>query len=344
MNSIAKKFPPEVETAVLGWLELRDQGGFSGAKEEEFLAWLDADPQHLDAFEAYEPIWSQLDRMKTPRILPAVAAVAAPHPRIRAPLLWAGGLAVAVAVLIGLFLDQDHPAFSPLPRPSEAVTTAGETKILHLSDGSLVRVAPSSAVVADYTGKERRLRLASGSAHFSVAKNPSRPFVVSAGVVAVRAVGTAFDVSLNAQSIEVAVTEGRVRVDDAAKGTTLLPTGTKVVAAFAGPVLEAGQKVIIDTIGARPLTATAILGLAAPALDEMLSFDGTPLSEVVAEFNARNRHQLVIADDRLQAQAFTGKFRADSYEALTRLLRTSFGVTVEEEGNRTILRLRDPGP
>ena len=52
----------------------------------------------------------------------------------------------------------------------------------------------------------------SGEAYFTVAKNPGRPFVVAAGGVGVRAVGTAFNVRLDSDAVEVLVTEGRVQV------------------------------------------------------------------------------------------------------------------------------------
>ena len=49
-----------------------------------------------------------------------------------------------------------------------------------------------------------------GEAHFQVAKNANRPFVVQAGAVEFRAVGTAFDVQLGATQVQMIVTEGRV--------------------------------------------------------------------------------------------------------------------------------------
>ncbi|MBI4626652.1 MAG: FecR domain-containing protein [Verrucomicrobia bacterium] len=55
--------------------------------------------------------------------------------------------------------------------------------------------------------------LARGKAHFTVAKNPSRPFVVSAGGGDVQAVGTVFNIRLRSEAIEVFVTEGKVQVD-----------------------------------------------------------------------------------------------------------------------------------
>ena len=60
-----------------------------------------------------------------------------------------------------------------------------------LDDGTVVELNGGAEIEVQFTAAERRLRLVRGEAHFQVAKNPLRPFVVEAGGVAVRAVGTA---------------------------------------------------------------------------------------------------------------------------------------------------------
>lgn len=350
MNTSARKFPEDITAAVISWMELRDQGKFNGAKEDEFLAWLDADPRHLEAFEEFDKIWDGLGGLNQPELGAAVpiAAKSATPARDEAspvrrgvrPAVWATALAAAVAIGFFLFPRLD----SPLPEPLRfASTQVGEAKTLHLPDGSLVRLEPETRVSIDYSISERRLRLAQGSAHFAVAKDKARPFIVTAGAVSVRAVGTAFDVRLGSATVEVQVTEGKVRVDDTTSGISLLPKDTPVNLLFDVPVLGAGEKVVIPTNLAILEPAREVLALApvvspAPSDAEILEFDGTPLEQVVAEFNRHNRHQLVLADEKLRDQLFTGKFRADGYEGLTRLLRNSFSIQVEEHGGKTLLR------
>ena len=54
-----------------------------------------------------------------------------------------------------------------------------------------------------------------------MSKDPERPFLVSAGEVTVRAVGTAFDVRLAPTAVEVLVTEGVIRrVNNFPEGTS----------------------------------------------------------------------------------------------------------------------------
>ena len=63
-----------------------------------------------------------------------------------------------------------------------------------------------------YEWRGRNVRIDKGEAWFQVAKDKKRPFVVAAGDVRVRAVGTAFSVRRLEEGADVQVTEGVVEV------------------------------------------------------------------------------------------------------------------------------------
>src|SRR5690606_19734450 len=88
-----------------------------------------------------------------------------------------------------------------------------------LSDGSLVYLNSASEVLVAFNEHERRIILETGEAHFEVVPDASRPFIVTAGSVSVRAVGTAFNVKLAAESIDVLVVEGKVELSRQEKAT-----------------------------------------------------------------------------------------------------------------------------
>src|SRR5437660_1453063 len=75
--------------------------------------------------------------------------------------------------------------------PSSAVVLRPEKQIL--ADGSVVELKSGAEIAVDFTGAYRRVALKRGEAHFQVA-HQSRPFVVTAGPIEFRAVGTAFAV------------------------------------------------------------------------------------------------------------------------------------------------------
>jgi len=88
-----------------------------------------------------------------------------------------------------------------------------------LPDGSVLELREGAQFTMDFSDATRRITLTRGTAHFSVTKNPLRPFIVSAGNVAVKAVGTAFSVEYGSQDVTVLVTEGRVSVAAAERST-----------------------------------------------------------------------------------------------------------------------------
>jgi transmembrane sensor len=371
-------FPPEVESAALQWLGWRDAGLITAEKEEEFIAWLGADERHAAAFAEYDRLWSGLDKLG--RLKPAggapdpdlLMAGAAPAATLRYPLpdarkvkmSWRGWvpltLAAAAALALGFFLWPRHDEVSTVNLTEHVATTVGEQQTLNLPDGSMIRLNTNTEVTVNFVPRERRIRLVRGEAHFAVAKNKARPFIVAAGKVAVRAVGTAFNVRLESAGVEVLVTDGRVAVAMPEAGSRRPETGDQrseiggqladdrgqATAPLASFFLTVGQKVLIPTEQVAASAAPAVIPMSAPEIDralawreQSLEFDSTPLDQVVEEFNRYNRHQLVIVDESLKARRFTGRFRPDGYEALLRLLQHSFGVQVETRGDRTLLSL-----
>jgi hypothetical protein len=74
-------------------------------------------------------------------------------------------------------------------------------------------------VTVQLTKQWRDIRLVRGEALFEVAHDKARPFVVAANDTAVRAVGTAFAVRLEATQVDITVTEGVVEVAEPVKAS-----------------------------------------------------------------------------------------------------------------------------
>jgi transmembrane sensor len=328
---------PTEQTAA-DWLVARDRG-LTRVQQAELAAWLRADARHAEIFAELEETWTRLGQLCD--AAPAARTAAGGSGR-RGKLVWlATGLAAAAALAF-MWVNGSRPAPAAPDYLLAASTEIGESHRLTLPDGSSVQLNTESAVVIKLTATERRVRLVRGEAHFQVAKNPARPFIVSAGAVAVRAVGTAFDVRLQPEGVEVLVTEGRVRVHNAAKGTSLLTT---VTATGDEPVLVAGQRAVVSTLASTAASA-AVAALDPAEIEQAtswqsgrLAFVATPLASIVDEFNRYNRHKLVIADSRLAARRFGGTFLVGDHEELVRVLEANFGVVVERGETTTQLRL-----
>ena len=256
-----------------------------------------------------------------------------------------GVVAALFAVAIGLVRSVPSTASSS---QTVAMTSVVVVPARHLLvDGSVVDVKEGAQMEIHFSPEVRRIVLAAGEAHFQVAKDPLRPFVVSAGGVEVRAVGTEFSVVHETASVEVLVTEGRVAVAKArgpqAAGTDDPPLADDGVTSLG--VLDAGSRLYIELVDVRvakhvPVAASATeirqrLAWRVPRLE----FSGTPLAEVVEMFNRHGGNRLVI-DPSIAGMQVSGALRADDVESLLIMVQNEFGIGSHVQGDGTVLLRR----
>jgi transmembrane sensor len=210
-----------------------------------------------------------------------------------------------------------------------------------LRDGSVVELKDGSRVVVEFSASERRVRL-TGEAHFQVAKDAKRPFIVDANGVTVRAVGTAFNVRIDTGAVQVVVTEGKVSV--AAPPAKV--GATSAAEASAPALVTAGQQatVSLGEVEARPARVSDVSEAeVAEALEwqaPRLQFFETPLSIAVAEFNARNRVQMSLAQEELGTIPIGGTFRVDNVDGFVRLLEVTLELKAARRGDNGIVLMR----
>src|SRR5262249_50747770 len=143
-----------------------------------------------------------------------------------------------------------------------------------------------------------RLELLQGEAVFEVAKDPSRPFIVSAGSAAVTAVGTEFNVRRSLDGVIVSVLEGRVTVQPL-RALISVPWLEEIV-----PTIQLGQSSAVTaghraTVDHHGLQAVATLSDRSAVTDwerGRLAFDDESLRNEVEVVNRYSRKPIVIAD------------------------------------------------
>jgi transmembrane sensor len=171
--------------------------------------------------------------------------------------------------------------------------------------------------------------LESGEAVFRVAKDPARPFVVSAAQASVRAVGTVFSVARNGDSVVVTVSEGRVAVVPSFESARGNPSGSIA--------LQANERISISPAG----TASEVRRVAAnhvPAWDDnQLVFENARVADVVSRFNRRNRMQIHISDQTLRTRTVSGIFDADDPRSFVDFLTVVAGASSTESGSDEII-------
>jgi transmembrane sensor len=286
-------------------------------------------------------------------------------------------------------------------------TGFGEQRSVRLDDGSTVDLNSKSKIRVRFSEHERSILLLEGQALFRVAKNTSRPFIVTTTETHVRAVGTKFDVYQRNGGTVVTVLEGRVAVLSAAtpshasdfpaqsassagvgasdqSGSQMtVPPGNAIqgeaqdagrrsptpdtakrpgrkassplasdlssnpaseplpaaLAPHPGEILLAAGEQVMVSANAASQPQPADLIAATAWTQQKIVFHGTPLADVVEEFNRYNSRKIVITDADLMSMKISGVFSSTDADSLLKFLRALPDISIDETGrNIRILR------
>jgi transmembrane sensor len=332
----------DAEIAAGNWLARLDRGDLSREDLAAFDQWK-SDPRHAAAYHRLAATWQALDRVQAIRprseepidddYLIRVGSLAPDAQEPSLPLTrrrWSI-ISVAASVLVFcavLWIAQLSAG------PQIYRTGIGAFQRVVLSDHSAIELNTNSEVRISMTHHLRKVELLRGEASFEVAHDAaSRPFIVSAGITGVRAVGTKFNVLRLGGSVEVTVDEGKVLVGapDALETPPAIVPATMIR-------LSAGQTALASGGGVK-LAVLDKEGIARKLAwqNQMLVFDDESLENVVAQFNRYNERQLVIADPKLAALRIGGYFRPTNLDAFVDVLQSDFGIRVSKNGNSLAL-------
>jgi transmembrane sensor len=231
-------------------------------------------------------------------------------------------------------------------------TTPTEHRSVRLADGSHVELAGDSQLEVRMYPHSRDIVLLRGEAYFSVAHDSSRPFIVRAGSLNVRAVGTRFDVRTADTRVVVAVEEGVVVVEPPG-GTAatvsailaklqILDRGTAVRSPLHATSIRSGQEVAVvpdQELQILPIEPAAV----ASWREGRLRFAREPLKSVLESIRAVSGEQIELADPALAQLQFTGTVFSSGVDAWLLALPAVFPVSVRQDGAKFVITHRiDP--
>lgn len=282
----------------------------------EFERWRAADPARRAAYARLEQEWEVSGGLRNSAI-----GRARQLPRKSS---WGGSwrsprFALAGTVLAAVVAGLGWTALGPVHRPASATlaSAVGQIRTLRLPDDSTVTLDTDSVVALAFSDTQRAIRLVRGRARFDVAPDALRPFVVAVGGQSVVATGTLFDVALLGSSVQVNLIRGTVDLRGEAA-----PSSKVVAHLTAGQSLTLGTGKGVPAIGRTPAGAERWVG-------GMLSFDGTPLGDVLAQTNRYSRQQVRLGDDALGSLRVTGVFRPAPTGTLSGSLAAALALRVD---------------
>lgn len=343
----------EIEDQAASWVVRLDGEALTDEEKDALRRWLKQDPRHEDALKSVAGTWLHMDELHGLLDLAGESAAVEAgakkedgfFPSGLAGKAFGFGLAVCLMLGFGYFL---YPAFSGYTMVEEYGTAIGEVRSVVLPDGSNLSINTNTRVSVSYRRNIRLIRMQEGEAYFEVAHDPAKPFLVAVGKHVVRAVGTAFSIRATEKSVDVIVTDGRVRVSSFEEP---IPASEDLNLEFNENVgslvpLNQGQHgVFNETVGSLERLEEVQLDSVKKNLswrDGMLIFDNDALSHVVNEISRYTSTRIVISDSRIQEMRFNGYFRVGDISAILATLENDFGIEVDQiEDNLIYLSSRD---
>lgn len=277
------------------WVVELDRAPHDPAIRAGFQAWLARQERHATIFDEVRKVWAA-----APHLSPALGPQWQQHSGSNVTMMsprrpavsrrqWLAGAAaagIAAALVAGSLIDfqADH------------ATGTGERKDVALADGSEIQLDTDSAIRIAFGPHRREIVLLRGRAFFAVAKDPQRPFTVTAGSAQARALGTRFDVRRDDSQVAVAVEEGLVAVT--LDGHNLLQRAA----------LSGGEALVVNlSSGVAHETRMPPETMAAWREDRLV-VDGWCVADVLDELGRYHRGIILLRDAALGARLVSGVY------------------------------------
>jgi transmembrane sensor len=314
----------EIDRQAAEWAAKTEGHALSAAEQAALEVWLAADSRHVGAYAKATAVLAMVERVRATGVQPVVIRSRLSLVPSRRQVMLGGSIAASLAIFGGVgwnyFRDDVYS------------TKLGETKVVPLSDGSIVTLNTDSKVIVRYTQGRRDVTLVRGEILFDVAKNKVRPFVVAARDVHVRAVGTSFAVRLLAdQPMQVLVREGVVELTRPA-----VPVAAPVAVHANGRAVvpENAPIVVVEETAAKVARELAWIA-------GRISFEDQTLTSASREFARYSSTRIVIDDPAVANRTVTGFFVSNDPVGFARAVAISLNLNAEVGQNEVRLLRKD---
>ncbi|MEM1051531.1 MAG: FecR domain-containing protein [Pseudomonadota bacterium] len=310
----------------------RHEDGLNAAERVDFEQWIATDVLHREAYAEAEMFFSGFAQM--PSLAQARDAMPEPiEPAIASHAVLSGSVysasktgsifafAITAVFLCGavmLGFGNGGPWSESRPDIAHFETPRGVIKTLDLPDKSRVILSPVTEAELLLQDEERRVRLVSGEAFFSVTSAPERPFFVETDRGTVAVTGTQFEVAARGDDYRIAVGEGSVRVSS----KDLTKTAT----------LSVGESIFLRSDGSLSGIEPVYPSELASWRSGRLTYIRAELRELVDDFNRYSENSLNV-DEAAAGLIVTGTFNANNTEASLRSLQEALPIALERDGD-----------
>jgi transmembrane sensor len=313
---LAGEAGPEEAMALHNWLlDPVNRAHFSGIQE----TWEVMHPARKSRAVSPGPAWKnvsdRIDRVRTPSF--GILELRRYKVGIAAALM----IAVVSCILLYIKLQVQNTQGMMIPEIS--VSTQDSLRYVAFPDHSTAVLYHNSSLryPETFAKTKREISLSRGEAFFTINYNATRPFIIHTALADIRVIGTAFNVVLTKDTLEVGVKEGKVMV---------YTSGDSIY-------LEAGYRAIV-----RPGTNTIqVIDSVDPNAwgyaTHKLVYKNTPLRKVIADLAKIYPYSFMVSGENIYNCRLTATFDTDSAENLLALIAESLNLSVARNDSVFIL-------
>ncbi len=319
------------------WLIRLDSNTISEVERRAFKDWQERDPRHQQRFEQLENVWRKSDSLRQlQKSEGEKLSYNRPTPEKRKQSKWWPAVAASVAlmiVIVGLWRLVAGPDVQAYQ------TAVGERLTVTLEGGSVIELNTNTGIEVRNSDSIRAIRLLRGEAHFDVAADKERPFVVTTRNGSVRAVGTTFNISLRDNLLEVVVTEGVVEVaPDTVPAHAQSQGKSKNIATSLSVSVSVGQKVAMVN---NQISKVEDVGVGAITRElawrqGVLIFQDETMAEVIAEVSQHTTKRIIIVDLKTADIRVGGTFPLNDIDKTLAMLSMTFQLAVNQPSPGTV--------
>jgi transmembrane sensor len=316
-------------------------------EKEALKEWLALTNKNSEALFEVAKLWDKMDDLsRLSDLFPQTSVAKRKVPK------WLGGIAASIIFVMAIGYYQTTGSLPVFNQAEQAAvvamqmsyqTNVGENSTIVLPDNSKIVLNTNSFVQVKYTKTARIIELQRGEIHVDVAHDTSRPLSVVAGGKVIQAVGTAFNVEVRSNLVELIVTDGKVLIGhkkdrsvsvDIDDITEKLPENSMAV--------SKGEKIELDLTGKiqEKVTKVDVVDIATSLSWRQgnLIFRGESLSEVMIEISRYTDVEFELSDDKkLRQVRVAGMFKTGDVAGLLDVLSRNFNISYKKIGNDKIV-------
>ena len=256
--------------------------------------------------------WAAIEQRKNKGSQPTTAKAISFRPNIL--------LKVAASILLILFFAGIFYLYQA-NRPLNITMASGDSlKHIRFEDHSTAMLNRNSKLVypKSFATDQRQVQLINGEVFFDIASDPTKPFIIRTEMATINVLGTAFNVLLTPDTLEVSVDRGKVMVY----------TSTDSV------YLERGEAAFLRATGATFETRGSNSNAWAYATHKFI-FSNTSLKEVFRYVEKAQDCTIFMSNPEIGNCKLTATFESVSTDYMLNLITEALNLSVTKNDDRT---------